>query len=98
MAVIEVTKDNFEKEVLKSDKKVLIDFNADWCGPCRMLRPIVDERNLEVMITDKGKRLKDKALSIPEKMGKCIDLSKEEATTLYKLMYKILMNVERNDE
>lgn len=43
MAVIEVTKDNFEKEVLKSDKKVLIDFNADWCGPCRMLRPIVDE-------------------------------------------------------
>ena len=43
MNVIEVTKDNFEKEVLKSDKKVLIDFNADWCGPCRMLRPIVDE-------------------------------------------------------
>ena len=61
-------------------------------------RSKVDERNLEVMITDKGKKLKDKALSIPEKMGKCIDLSKEEATTLYKLMYKILTNVERNDE
>ncbi len=43
MAVIEVNKDNFEKEVLKSDKKVLVDFNADWCGPCKMLKPIVDE-------------------------------------------------------
>ena len=43
MAVIEITKDNFETEVLKSDKKVLADFNADWCGPCKMLRPIIDE-------------------------------------------------------
>ena len=43
MSVIEVTKDNFETEVLKSDKKVLADFNADWCGPCKMLRPIIDE-------------------------------------------------------
>ena len=43
MAVIEVTKDNFEKEVLKSDKKVLVDFNADWCGPCKMLRPTIEE-------------------------------------------------------
>lgn len=43
MTVIEVNKDNFEKEVLKSDKKVLIDFNANWCGPCRILRPTIDE-------------------------------------------------------
>ena len=43
MAVIEVNKDNFESIVLKSDKKVLVDFNASWCGPCKMLRPVLDQ-------------------------------------------------------
>ena len=43
MSVLNVTKDNFEQEVLASDKTVLVDFYADWCGPCRMVSPIVDE-------------------------------------------------------
>lgn len=43
MSVTVITKENFEAEVLKSDKPVLVDFWAGWCGPCRMLSPTVEE-------------------------------------------------------
>ncbi len=43
MSVMTITKENFQKEVIESEKTVLLDFWAGWCGPCRMVSPIVDE-------------------------------------------------------
>ena len=48
MAVLHLTKENFESEVLKSDKKVLVDFWATWCGPCQMVSPIIEELGEEL--------------------------------------------------
>lgn len=53
--IINITKENFQNEVLKSDKKVLLDFWADWCGPCMMLSPIVDEVSNEISNVKFGK-------------------------------------------
>ncbi len=53
-------------------------------------RAVVDERNLVVALTQKGIKLREKAVNIPQAIGSCINLTQEEAFTLYKLLYKVL--------
>lgn len=59
-----MTDDNFEAEVLKSDVPVLVDFWAPWCGPCRMIAPLIDE-----LASDYGGKLKAVKLNTDESPG-----------------------------
>lgn len=69
MAVIEITSENFEAEVLRSDKTVLLDFWAGWCGPCRMLSPVVDEIEEENPQIKVGKVNVDEQMELAQKFG-----------------------------
>ncbi len=55
MSTLKITRDNFEKEVLNSDKPVLLDFWAAWCTPCKMVSPIIEEIASEVKDAKVGK-------------------------------------------
>ena len=69
MAVITITKDNFEAEVTASTTPVLVDFWAAWCGPCRMLSPIVDEISAERTDIKVGKINVDEQPELAAKFG-----------------------------
>lgn len=69
MAVIKISKENFAKEVLSSDKPVLLDFYADWCGPCRMVGPVVHEIAEERSDIKVGKINVDEEPALAEKFG-----------------------------
>ena len=67
MAVTVLTADNFQKEVLESNKTVLVDFWASWCGPCRMLSPLVDEIGETVSTVKVGKVNVDEEMELLKK-------------------------------
>lgn len=67
MSVLKITSENFEKEVLNSDKTTIIDFYADWCGPCKMMSPVIDEIAEENDSVKVGKLNVDEAQDIAVK-------------------------------
>ena len=69
MAAIEITAENFEQEVLNSDKPVLLDFWAIWCGPCMMLSPVVEEVAEEHPEIKVGKVNTDEQPALAQKFG-----------------------------
>ncbi len=69
MSVITITKENFEAEVLQSEKPVLLDFWASWCGPCRMVAPIIDKLAAERPDIKFGKVNTDEQPQLAAKFG-----------------------------
>ena len=67
MSVLTITNENFEKEVLKSDKPVIVDFWAAWCGPCKMLSPVVDQLAEELEGVKVAKINIDEQMELAEK-------------------------------
>lgn len=69
MAAMQIGKHNFHDEVLKSEKKVLLDFWAPWCGPCRMVSPVIDEIAAERADIKVGKINVDQEPELAQRFG-----------------------------
>ena len=69
MSVLKISKENFQNEVINSKSPVLLDFYADWCGPCRMVSPIVDEISEERADIKVGKINVDEESELASKFG-----------------------------
>lgn len=68
MEIIKLNGENFGKEVIQSEKTVLVDFYADWCGPCKMLSPIIDE-----IANELGEKIKVCKLNVDENQDLAIE-------------------------
>lgn len=69
MAVLKITSENFEQEVLRSAQPVLVDFYADWCGPCQMMAPVIEEVAQEASGVKVGKLNIDEEMELAQKYG-----------------------------
>ena len=94
--------ENEKTNVKELGKKLLLDSNTltpllkklEQKNYIKREKSEKDERNLIIKLTHQGSKLKEKALEIPQKIGKCIKLKKEETIILYKTLYKIIKNIE----
>ena len=70
MSVIKITNENFDEEVVNSSTPVIVDFYADWCGPCKMMSPVIDQIADELGTTVKvGKVNSDEDIDLAQKFG-----------------------------
>ena len=70
MSVLKITSENFEEEVIKSEKPVIVDFFANWCGPCKIMSPIIDKIAEELVGKVKvGKVDTDENINLAEEYG-----------------------------
>lgn len=69
MAVVKLNTDNFEQEVMQAEQTVLVDFYADWCGPCKMMAPVVEEVSNEAAGVKVCKINIDENMQIAQKFG-----------------------------
>lgn len=67
MSVLKITKDNFDDEVINSDKPVILDFWAEWCGPCKMYSPVIEELSDELTDVKVGKINIDEEFELSQK-------------------------------
>ncbi|MBT9777426.1 thioredoxin [Clostridium sp. MCC353] len=67
MAILKITKENFDSEVMNSDKPVMVDFFATWCGPCKMLHPVVEALSNEVTDVKIGELDIDEEIELAER-------------------------------
>ena len=87
MAELKITAANFENEVLRSDKPVLLDFYADWCGPCKMLSPILHE-----LAEEKSGALKVGKINVDEEVELAMEFGVASIPTLVVVEHGKVMN------
>lgn len=89
MKIIEMKKNNFDEEVLNSDKKVLVDFYAEWCGPCKMIRPILED----IAENDAAVKIASVNVESEEELAEKYDVSSIPCLILFEGGKEILRNV-----